>query len=135
MQHGLQKYDAGRNAQKEKKENHQEPRKKTTAKSKTLTLIREGKTISDIAMLRELAISTIEGHVAHFIEIGILSVDDFVEKQTTDHPAGITEKKSGNKALGKLKEILPECSYCEIRMLLADETLRNTVKRSYCLRQ
>lgn len=128
MQHGLQSMMPEEMPQKKKKKNHQEPRKKNDSKEQTLTLIREGKTISDIAMLRELAISTIEGHVAHFIEIGILSVDDFVEKKQQQIIRQALQKNPEIKALGKLKEILPECSYCEIRMLLADETLRNTVK-------
>ena len=53
-------------------------------------------------MLRELAISTIEGHVAHFIEIGILSVDDFVEKQQQIIRQAL-QKKSGNKSAWKIE--------------------------------
>ncbi len=57
------------------------PPKKNT-KEKSLELFKEGKTIKEIASNRDMAISTIEGHLAHFIGTGELRLQQFVDKNT-----------------------------------------------------
>ena len=45
-------------------------------------MFKEGKTIQQIAAFREMAGSTIEGHLAHFVGTGKLKLQQFVEKNT-----------------------------------------------------
>ncbi len=58
--------------------------KKGRLKSEThkisFQLYREGRSVREVAEMRGLVISTIEGHLAHFIPTGELSVFDFVPK-------------------------------------------------------
>ncbi len=56
------------------------PKKNTKAIS--LELFREGKTIQQIAKIREMATSTIEGHLAHFVGTGELKLQQFVDDKT-----------------------------------------------------
>lgn len=56
------------------------PKKNT--KEITLNLFKEGKTIKEIAEHREMAVTTIEGHLAYYIGIGELRLKQFVEKNT-----------------------------------------------------
>jgi len=65
----------------EKVENIKKPLKKNT-KVITLGYFKEGKTIKEIASTREMAVTTIEGHLAHFVGIGELKLQQFVEKNT-----------------------------------------------------
>lgn len=58
------------------------PPKKNT-KAISLELFREGKTIQQIAKIREMATSTIEGHLAHFVGTGKLKLQQFVDDKTT----------------------------------------------------
>ncbi len=44
----------------------------------SFNLYKEGKTVEQIARERDMAVSTIEGHLAHFVGTGELSVDEFV---------------------------------------------------------
>jgi hypothetical protein len=53
---------------------------KTNTKSISLDLFKAGKTITEIAVERSFTIPTIEGHLAHFINSGVISVFDIVSK-------------------------------------------------------
>ncbi|MCB0804890.1 MAG: helix-turn-helix domain-containing protein [Bacteroidales bacterium] len=56
--------------------------KKQGTKEITLEMFREGKTIDQIAEERQFTISTIEGHIAHFIGTGELSIRQFMDERT-----------------------------------------------------
>ncbi len=51
------------------------------SKKLSYELYKQGKTIAEIAKERNFAISTIEGHLAHFVETGDLNIYDFVSKE------------------------------------------------------
>ncbi len=51
--------------------------KKLDSKQATLLLYGQGKSIEEIASIREMAVSTIEGHLAHYISIGVLEILKF----------------------------------------------------------
>ncbi|RAK00396.1 HRDC domain-containing protein [Larkinella arboricola] len=99
---------------------------KTPSPALSLALFRSGKTIADIALERNITVSTVEGHLAKFVSSGQLSVYDvipaekveairtYLEKHT---PKTLTETKAG---LGD------DVTFSEIRMvynsLLAGKT-------------
>ena len=81
-------------------------------------LFRRGKTTSQIAQIRQLAISTIEGHLAFYILNGQIKVTELVSEQKISR---IEEaiKKYGDIALLPLKQFLGEdVSYGEIRAVV-----------------
>lgn len=67
-----QKLIIKKNAKKQKPE-------KGASQRDTLILFREGKSMEDIAQLRNLAIGTIEGHLATFVYTGELALEELVE--------------------------------------------------------
>ncbi|WP_421949068.1 helix-turn-helix domain-containing protein [Phaeodactylibacter xiamenensis] len=69
---------------------------KTGTKEETLARYRKGMTIEEIARERNLAVSTIEGHIAHFIKQGVLSATSFLKPESI---AAIQEKA------GEMKEL------------------------------
>ncbi|MGD9931304.1 MAG: helix-turn-helix domain-containing protein [Mangrovibacterium sp.] len=84
----------------------------------SFNLFVSGKTVDEIAKEREMALSTIEGHLAHFVGSGELEIKRLVssEKQKT-----IAELVSKNPSLsfGELKAALGESySYSEIRFVM-----------------
>ena len=83
-------------------------------------MYRMGKAIADIAIERQLALSTIEAHLSYYITTGQLGVDEFVPADKQELIAeAIT--KYGALSLKLLKDNLPEeISYGEIRLVLAD---------------
>ncbi len=54
---------------------------KTNTKAQSLELFRSGKTIAAIALERGFAVSTIEGHLAHFVFSGQLDINEIVSKE------------------------------------------------------
>ncbi len=99
------------------------PRERRAAKEDTrevsLALFQKGHSISGIAAERNLAVSTIEGHLAHFVTRGELKIGrvlpdekrQCIEKSIAEMPG---------KALGDLKRALgADFSYGEIKLVLA----------------
>jgi DNA-binding CsgD family transcriptional regulator len=108
-----------------KMDNPKRERKETSPEQKTPTnlvsfnLFKEGKTIADIARDRNLAVSTIEGHLTQFIASKQINIDDLV---SADKQKIIKEaiRIHGSSSTKTLKENLPEeVSYGEIKMVIA----------------
>lgn len=100
---------------------------KTDTKTFSYNLYREGKSIEEIAKERKLAITTIEGHFASFVEKGELDINKMVsiEKQNLIKEAA---KIHGRDSFKILKENLPEeVTYGEIRMVIASEKTGQSV--------
>ncbi|MEO6669669.1 MAG: helix-turn-helix domain-containing protein [Ferruginibacter sp.] len=92
--------------------------KKTDTKKESFDLYNKGKSITDISKERNLSVTTIEGHLAYYIETGALNINEFLE---TDKQQKIIDviNSSDSKSLTSLKEKLPFASYGELRFVLA----------------
>ena len=85
----------------------------------TLELLDEGMTIEEIAEERNLARSTVEGHVVQIVKNGLYSAEDFVSK---DHLEIIKEyfKEVDDTSLTEARDVLgDEYSYFELKMGLS----------------
>ncbi len=97
------------------------PRKEVTTNTKleSLDLYKKGNSVPEIAKIRNLSPNTIEGHLAHFISEGTLTIDQFV----SDEKIALISKaieKHGDVGLSPIKNDLgDEVSYGEIRMVLS----------------
>ncbi len=96
-----------------------EKTKKPKADTKKLSfdLFQSGKSIADIAAERSLTTSTIEGHLAHFIEQGELDIFSVMDREKV---AGIARylEENPEEPLGAVKvNFGDDCSYGEIRMV------------------
>ncbi|MEP5610786.1 MAG: helix-turn-helix domain-containing protein [Cyclobacteriaceae bacterium] len=98
--------------------------KKVARKDKTPTaqisydLYREGKTIPEIAETRGLVVSTIEGHMATYVENGLLDVTEIVESKKLNtimdyYAKGVTHSGDLKATLGN------DYSYGEIKLAQA----------------
>ncbi len=103
--------------------------KKSDTKLITYEMYKEGKSIEKIAKERSLTSGTIEGHLAHFVQLGELDILDFVSKEKLN----IIEKeihKQDSFALGVLKkELGNKVSYGEIKLVLAYMTKDKVLDR------
>lgn len=76
--------------------------------------------MEEIAKERGFALTTIEGHVAHFIKDGEYKASDFVDQEKYDEIVDYFES-TGDKSLGVAKDVLgDDFSYGEIKMVLAE---------------
>ena len=82
-------------------------------------LYKSGKKIDEIIKERSLASTTIEGHLAHYVELGMIPVNEFVTKEK--YESIITEIKKQNDTLfSPLKQALgDDYTYSEIRFAVS----------------
>ena len=91
---------------------------KPDTKSISYQLFKSGKTITEIALERNITNSTVETHLSHFISTGEIDLEEILseEKIKTIKKA---IAKHGNTSAKTLKENLPEdIGYGEIRMVM-----------------
>jgi len=92
---------------------------KPSSRSESLAFYNEGKTISEIAQLRSMAESTIEGHLVYYVTNGELRSSDFVSRDKAREVMAVV-KRLDSFQLTPIKEALGESySYREIRMAIA----------------
>ncbi len=101
---------------------------KQDSKKISFDLYKAGKEISEIAAERNFAISTIEGHLAFFIETGELNIDELVDQKKQEM---IRERirETDNQSLHTLKDQLPDASYRELKWVMASEKNKFNHKR------
>lgn len=91
---------------------------KGESKKITLQLYKEGKNIEDIQKERDMARSTIEGHITEFIKTGDISVYDYISAEKINTILPLVKDSNDLKA-SPIKEQLGEaCSYNEIRAVI-----------------
>ncbi len=97
-------------------------------KETSFLLYNSGHSIEQIADMRKLNASTIEGHLAHYVYVGKLSLDKFVDAKTSDAIRVKLPKDLGaDSALRPIRDALGEqYSYMQIRMVIADELHRQS---------
>jgi ATP-dependent DNA helicase RecQ len=107
---------------KEKKKKIPTNKKTGNTRSLSFELFRQGKTISEIAAERKLTVSTVEGHLAVYVESGELKINELVSSAKRE------TVESAIKMLGT-KETKPIYEFCgglvgygEIRLVLAAHT-------------
>lgn len=87
--------------------------------SNSFDLFKSGKTIKEIAAARNLAASTIEGHLSYYIFTGAINILDMVNEEKKLLIQEMV-KSYGAEKLGPLKEVLgEEHSYGEIKAVIA----------------
>lgn len=112
-----------------KKENIDPPELKIDTKKKekkikqetkkiSFDLFRKGNTIVQIAEERSLSISTIEGHLAHFVRSGDIPVNEFVTKEKTDLIAGCFEGTDDFKLEPVKAALGDKVSWSDIRFVM-----------------
>lgn len=110
----------------QRKEKHE---RETDTKQKSFELFKQGYSIQEIAAQRNLSLSTIEVHLAFYIEQGKLSIEEIMDVSKVSAIQQIVKKFDGT-ALAPIKEQLGEdYSYGEIRMVMS--YLKNVESRHY----
>jgi hypothetical protein len=104
-------------AKKTKAASTSKPAKETTVQS-SYNLLKAGKTIAEIAAERNLAISTIEGHVAAFVENGLEPIDKFIGAEKVKELVSFLQT---NEPFNTTEFILqnPSFSYFDIKLVRA----------------
>lgn len=106
----------------ESKKGKTEKEPKGQTKQHTFQLFKDGKSVEEIARERQMAVSTIEGHLAHFIELGDLDVFELLSPEKFKAIEKVV-KQSESTLYGPIKAKLgDDFSYSEIRFAMAKIT-------------
>jgi len=101
-----------------------------TTTNVTYALIKEGKSIDQIAIERGLARTTIEGHLANIIELGLVKYEDYIDIKKSKIIWDIIDNNE-TVELRAIKEVLgDDYSYGEIKIIWAEKR-RIEKSRSY----
>jgi uncharacterized protein YpbB len=93
--------------------------KKVLGKELSYTLYKEGKTIEEIAQIRNFAVSTIESHLAQYVKSKDLPAIAFVDSKKIKKILKVQEELQ-TTLLGPIKQLLgDDYSYSDIRFALA----------------
>jgi ATP-dependent DNA helicase RecQ len=104
----------------EKKPRHIKPERETETKQQTLTLFRQGNSVEQVAVLRGLSQSTIEQHLAFYVQQGKIEVEELIDPAKIAVIRGAIDQVGG-KMLAPVKESLGEdYSYSEIRYVMCE---------------
>ncbi|HET6996830.1 MAG TPA: helix-turn-helix domain-containing protein [Chitinophagaceae bacterium] len=111
----------------EGRKSRRERKGKTDTKAESLRLYREGMTVSEIARDRKLTPQTIQDHLAHYIALGEININELLsaDKLSVIEPV-IRDFEGG--ALAPLKSRLGnDISFGEIRLALAWKAFRDAI--------
>ncbi len=107
------------NSKKNKAAGRKTKEKKTGTKEFTYNLFRKGKSVEEIAAERQLAVSTIEGHLSHWVAAGAIDVLNFLSLEKLEQIISVAQKIESTK-LSEIKARLgDEFTYSDLRFAMA----------------
>jgi hypothetical protein len=108
-----------KNSKKERKEVGGERKKKIDTKAESFRLYKEGKRIDEIAKERALTQQTIEGHLAHFVSLGEIKIEELVTKEKILLIEPLAKDIDGGGITSIKGKLGDKVSFGEIRLVLA----------------
>lgn len=103
----------------ERKPKSETQKKKGDTHAESLKLYKEGKSIAAIAKERNLAVSTIEGHLCKYIRSGDIGIHELVSREKFVLIETALKEFDGKAAAPIKQKLPPEISFGEIRMVIA----------------
>jgi hypothetical protein len=92
---------------------------KTDTKAESFRLFQEGKSVKEIAAERKLTVSTIEGHLAYYVQTGDIRIEQLLSPNQIVIIEPVVRNMTG-KTLTEIKnELGDRASFNEIRLVLA----------------
>lgn len=85
----------------------------------TLEMFKQGKTVDEIAIDRQMAVTTIEGHLAKLVEMGKLDVIEVVEESKVQIILAAVQEKAGQGAAAVKSILGSSYSWAEIKAVIA----------------
>lgn len=94
-------------------------KKKGDTQSESFRLFKEGKNIAEIAKERNLAISTIETHLARFVRWGDIKIDEIVAREKFVLIEAALQDFKGSSITPVKQQLADDISFGEIRLVMA----------------
>ncbi|HEX3025180.1 MAG TPA: helix-turn-helix domain-containing protein, partial [Chitinophagaceae bacterium] len=102
---------------KEKKEKSKAA--KVDTKLQSFNLYKEGKSVQEIAAERNFTVQTIEGHLAHYISLGEIKIEELVAREKIILIEPVLQNFDGGSITPIKQQLGDDVSFGEIRLVLA----------------
>ena len=102
-----------------KRERKQSKTPRSDTKAETLKMFQQGKTMDEIAGERKLTRQTIEGHLAHYVKQGIISIEGLVAEEKLAAIRNAVERNAEGTIVSIKNQLSQEISFGEIRLVMA----------------
>ncbi len=99
---------------------------KTDTKKESFDLYKQGKKIAEIAVQRNFAVQTIEGHLAHYVSLGEINIDELVDAKKKTLILSALDGFEGGSITPIKERLGNEVSFGEIRLVLAWKDFENS---------
>ncbi|MCX6231179.1 MAG: AAA family ATPase [Bacteroidetes bacterium] len=110
---------------KEKKKNSENSEIKIKSREISYQLYLKANDLEEIARLRAMAVSTIEGHISYYVTTGDIDVLQFISDEKLKHILEVSEK-TDSESLTAIKALLgEEYTYSDIRFAMAHKLSKN----------
>ena len=100
---------------------------KIDTKSETYKLYREGVSVSDIAKTRNLAVQTIEGHLAYYVQRGEISIEQLITQEKLLLIEPLIKNFNGGSITSIKEQLGNAISLSEIRLAIAWSVFKNSI--------
>jgi hypothetical protein len=104
-----------------RKERSGPPKKKGETYITSFNLYKEGKPVNEIAKERNLAITTIQSHLATFVQTGEINIEDLVSQDKINRIENALNKYPGTKLTELKQKLGDDIDYGEIRFVMASK--------------
>ncbi len=94
---------------------------KPDTKTESYNLYKEGHQVSDIAKTRNLAISTIKGHLCFYVQNGMIPVNEFINNEKLFLIEPYLENINGNSIMSIKEKLGDAVTFSEIRFAIASK--------------
>lgn len=92
---------------------------KLDTKAETFRLYKEGKTVSEIAKARNFAIQTIEGHLAYYVQKGVIKIEELVDSEKVLLIEPEAQNYTGGSITLIKEKLGSKISFAEIRLVIS----------------
>jgi ATP-dependent exoDNAse (exonuclease V), alpha subunit - helicase superfamily I member len=94
----------------------------TNTKSETFQLHKSGKSVLEIAQIRNFTTQTIEGHLAHYVQTGEIKIDDLLSNEKVSLIEPVLKKNEGGSITAVKQQLGEKASFGDIRLVMAWRT-------------
>jgi ATP-dependent DNA helicase RecQ len=102
-----------------KRQRKEKDEAKPDTKSETFKLYKEGKSVNEIASVRNLTTQTIEGHLAYYVRRGEIKIDELVSREKIVIIEPAIKNIAGSSLIPVKEQLGDKASFGEIRLVMA----------------
>lgn len=96
-----------------------EKKEKTDTKKISFELYQSGLNIEQIALHRKLTVFTIENHLAYYVSLGMLAIDNFVDEEKWKNIITVCKTINSTKLSEIMEKLGEEYTYTDIKFSVA----------------